>query len=189
MARPKGSKNNDAQNAALARGRAKGAEITRARAARSRERKAKEPNKKSRHQMLVDGELSVDELDDIELQKFRGRDVDGEFKGRIAPLSAKIREAIRQRLMQQMQQGFESFLPRAQAILEEIAESGENESARVKATDILLQRGAGKVPDVVKVGAIDPWAQVLEEAMKQGEDEMAEAARERLGAMTRKGDE
>lgn len=141
----------------------------------------KDPNKKSRHQMLLDGELTVAELDEDELRKFRGRDIDDEFKGRTAPLPARIHNQIRQRLLKIMQDGFESFLPRAQAILEDIAEAGESESARVKAIDILLQRGAGKVPDIVRVGAEDPWDAILSDVLTSDGLESGEFARLKEG--------
>ena len=149
----------DAQKAAMAKGRAKRASEI---AARGKGPKAT----KSRHQMLLDGELEVADLDEQELENFRGRDIDGEFKGRIRPIPAAIRNKIRQRLINKMQAGFEAFLPRAQALLEEIAESSEQDSARVKAIDLLLQRGAGKVPDVVRVGAEDPWDVILNDVLQ-----------------------
>jgi hypothetical protein len=131
-------------------------------------RKPKDPEAKSRHQMLVDGELGVADLDEQELSKFRGRDIDGEFKGRTAPLPVKIHSQIRQRLLNTMQKNIEGFLPRAVEILNDIAESSEQDSARVKAVDLLLQRGAGKVPDVVRVGAEDPWDVILGDVLKDG---------------------
>lgn len=136
------------------------------RAAALAERKKGPKATKSRHQMLLDGELGVDELDDQELENFRGRDIDGEFKGRIRPIPASIRNKIRQRLINKMQAGFESFLPRAQALLEEIAESSEQDSARVKAIDLLLQRGAGKVPDRMVLVDEDPWDTILNDVLQ-----------------------
>jgi len=127
--------------------------------------------------MLLDGELKVDELDDQELSRFRGRDIDGEFKGRIRPLPAKLHAQIRQRLLNTMQTNIEGFLPRAVEILNDIAESSEQDSARVKAVDLLLQRGAGKVPDVVRVGAEDPWDVILGDVLKDGALESEEFQR------------
>ena len=127
--------------------------------------------------MLLDGELTVAELDDDELSRFRGRDVDGEFKGRIRPLPAKLHAQIRQRLLNTMQANIEGFLPRAVEILNDIAESSEQDSARVKAVDLILQRGAGKVPDVVRVGAEDPWDAILGEIVKDGALESEEYVR------------
>lgn len=116
--------------------------------------------------MLLDGELAVSDLDDQELSRFRGRDIDGEFKGRLRPLPVKLHAAIRQRLLNTMQANIEGFLPRAVEILNDIAESSEQDSARVKAVDLLLQRGAGKVPDVVRVGAEDPWDVILGDVLR-----------------------
>lgn len=157
-----------AQKAALAAGRAK-REATK--------KRANSPKTKSRHQMLLDGELKVSELDDQELSRFRGRDVDGEFKGRTAPLPAKIHAQIRQRLLNNMQTLVEGSLPRAIEILNDIAESSEQDSARVKAVDLLLQRGAGKVPDVVRVGAEDPWDAILGDIVRDGALESEELKR------------
>lgn len=166
MPRAKGD-GTPAQKAALSRGRAKAHETTRAKAAARATRRKENPEAKSRHQMLLDGELSVADLDDQELSRFRGRDIDGEFKGRIRPLPAKLHAAIRQRLLNTMQANIEGFLPRAVEILNDIAESSEQDSARVKAVDLLLQRGAGKVPDVVRVGAEDPWDVILSDIVRE----------------------
>jgi hypothetical protein len=136
---------------------------------------------KSRHQMLLEGELSVDDLDEEELKHFRGRDIDGEFKGRIRPIPAKLAGQIRQRLLNKMQANIEGFLPRAVAILEDIAESSDQDSARVKAVDLLLQRGAGKVPDVVRVGAEDPWDIILGDVLRDGALESEEFTRLKTG--------
>lgn len=144
-------------------------------------RRTKDPDAKSRHQMLLDGELKVSDLDDQELSKFRGRDIDGEFKGRVKPLPAKTHAQIRQRLLNTMQANIEGFLPRAIEILNDIAEGSEQDSARVKAVDLLLQRGAGKVPDVVRVGAEDPWDQILGDVLREDGLESDEYARLRDG--------
>jgi hypothetical protein len=131
--------------------------------------------------MLLDGELKVDELDEQELKHFRGRDIDGEFKGRIRPIPARLAAQIRQRLLNQMQANIEGFLPRAIAILEDIAEGSDQDSARVKAVDLLLQRGAGKVPDIVRVGAEDPWDAILGDVVREGSLESEEFTRLRDG--------
>lgn len=151
-------KQTPAQKAALAAGRAK-REATK--------KRASSPKSKSRHQMLLDGELTPHDLDEEELKRFRGRDVDGEFKGRIRPIPVKLQSQIRQILLNKMQGAIEGFLPRAVAILEDIAEGSEQDSARVKAVDLLLQRGAGKVPDIVRVGAEDPWDVILGDVLRE----------------------
>lgn len=144
-------------------------------------RKSDPKPEKSRHQMLLDGELKVADLDDQELSRFRGRDIDGEFKGRIKPLPARLHAQIRQRLLNTMQANIEGFLPRAVEILNDIAESSEQDSARVKAVDLILQRGAGKVPDVVRVGAEDPWDAILGDIFREGALESEEMTRLRDG--------
>lgn len=164
----------DAQKRAMAAGRA-------ARAKQQAERKSRPKAPKSRHQMLLDGEITVADLDGDELQHFRGRDVDGEFKGRIRPIPSKMAAQIRQRLLNQMQANIEGFLPRAVAILVDIAEDSEQDSARVKAVDLILQRGAGKVPDVVRVGAEDPWDAILGDVLKDGALDSEEFVRLKAG--------
>lgn len=172
--RPKGTKASPANRAALDAGRAK-------RNATLAARKQGPKATKSRHQMLLDGELKVSELDPEELKHFRGRDVDGEFKGRIRPIPSKLAAQIRQRLLNQMQGAIEGFLPRAVALLEQIAEDSEQDSARVKAIDLILQRGAGKVPDVVRVGAEDPWDVILGDVLKDGALDSEEMERLKSG--------
>lgn len=184
--RPKGQAT-EAQKKAMAAGRAARQKKIAEQNARKKEPRAT----KSRHQMLVEGELAVADLDDEELKRFRGRDIDGEFKGRIRPLPPKIHAQIRQRLLGKMQSAVEGFLPRAVEILEDIAESSEQDSARVKAVDLLLQRGAGKVPDVVRVGAEDPWDVILGDIVKDGalESEEFTRLREGLADLASRGDD
>jgi hypothetical protein len=181
------------QKAALAAGRAKAHATTRKKAAARATRKATQPDLKSRHQQLLDGELAVAELDEEELKRFRGRDIDGEFKGRTAPLPPRIHAAIRQRLLNTMQTAIEGFLPRAISILEDVAENSPTDAARVKAVDILLQRGAGKVPDIVRVGAEDPWDAILGDVLREDGLESDEYARLKAGlkdmAGSREGDD
>jgi hypothetical protein len=140
--------------------------------------------------MLLDGELAVSELDGEELERFRGRDIDGEFKGRIRPIPNKLAAQIRQRLLSQMQANIEGFLPRAVAILQQIAEDSEQDSARVKAVDLILQRGAGKVPDVVRVGAEDPWDAILGDVLREGglESEEMQRLKEGLNDLASRGE-
>lgn len=151
-----------------------------------KERKKKPKPAKSRHQMLLDGELTVDEMDDDELQRFRGRDINGEFVGPHKRLSPKMQGQIRQRLLDQMQRNIEGFLPRATEVLNQIMENSESDAARVKAIDILLQRGAGKVPETVRIGVEDPWDAVFADFLKSGlpDDPDLAQARERLERMT-----
>lgn len=162
-----------AQKAALARGRAK-REATKKRA------NSPKPDK-SRHQMLLDGELTVADLDADELEHFRGRDIDGEFKGRIRPIPTRMAAQIRQRLLNKMQANIEGFLPAAVEILKDIAESSEQDSARVNAVNLILQRGAGKVPDVVRVGAEDPWDAILGDVLRDGALDSEEMQRLKSG--------
>lgn len=172
-----GRKPSAAQLSALNAGRAKGHQRYKDNASK------REPDGKSRHQMLLDGELSVDELDEFECQRFRGRDIDGEFKGRCKPLPPAIYNKIRDRLIREMNEGFQAFLPRAQALLEGIAESSDNDNARVRALQELLNRGAGKVPDIVRIGTEDPWDAVLRDALSEVDGSAAAKAQTRLSKM------
>lgn len=164
----------DAQKAAMAKGRA-------SRASKLEARKQGPRATKSRHQMLLDGELTVADLDGDELEHFRGRDIDGEFKGRIRPIPSKLAAQIRQRLLNKMQANIEGFLPAAVQILKDIAESSEQDSARVNAVNLILQRGAGKVPDVVRVGAEDPWDAILGDVLRDGALDSEEMQRLKSG--------
>ena len=174
----------EAQKKAMAAGRA-------TRAKKIAERKNGPRATKSRHQMLIEGELPVADLDEEELKHFRGRDIDGEFKGRIKPIPKRIHQQIRQRLLNKMQANIEGFLPRATEILSDIAESSEQDSARVKAIDLILQRGAGKVPDVVRIGAEDPWDAILGDIVREDGLESEEFTRlkEGLSDLANRGDD
>ena len=66
-------------------------------------------------------------------------------------------------------------------MLEKIAESSEQDSARVKAIDLLLQRGAGKVPDRMVLVDEDPWDTILNDVLQNGGLESEEYTRLKSG--------
>ena len=175
---------------ALDAGREKAHEATRARAASRRAARAANPDAKSRHQMLMDGELSVRDLDREELKAGRGRDIDGELKGRVAPIPQRIVAKMHQEIFRLHGEIMRSALVDATDTLVELANSPEvKDEVRIKAAAILLERNVGKVPQDIRVGSIDPWEQILDDMLDGKDHDVAiDRARERLGRMAPKED-
>lgn len=181
----KGSKANAATRAALEAGRfARKEELQ-----RRREERANGPSK-SRHQRLLDGELPYSELDDDELRLGRGRDIDGEFKGRLAPIPQKVVAKLHAEIFRRHGEMMRGALVAATATLIELANNEEvKDEVRIKAAALLVERNVGKVPQDIRIGSIDPWEQILGDMMEGGlnnDDAAVARAKERLGRMAPK---
>jgi hypothetical protein len=168
---------------ALDKGRATRHETLKKRAAI----RAENPEAKSRHQQLLDGELDVKDLDDEELKHGRGRDIDGELKGRMAPIPVKIVQALHAEIFRRHASMMRSALVDATATLIELANNPDvKDEVRIKAANIVIERNAGKIPQEVRVGSADPWDDILNEIMEESSDVAAKRARERLSKMVQK---
>lgn len=124
---------------------------------------------KSRWEQLVDGELSVNDLDDEELAKGRCRDKDGGFGGRPPKMVPReLSDRMRSELLARGQSMFAEHFQTAIKVLAEIAldTSGDAKAAdRRAAAQYLIERVAGKVPDKIEVRSQDPWQQIMDDIL------------------------
>lgn len=112
-------------------------------------REARPPEQKTRHEQLVDGDISVSDLDDDELRKGRCKDRHGGFRGRPPKmLPAKLVTAMQEEFRRRVEAEFQGLANDARNTLREIALDKRAQSqARVNAAALILERAVGKVPD------------------------------------------
>lgn len=149
----------EAGKANLARGRAKTQ-------ARARERKAaRDAGVKTRLEKFRAGEYPISEWDDEEVEHGRPKDLTGGFSGAHPKFSSKDAAAIRRELLKRGERMIDTYYFDALKVLHGVALHGENESARVKAANILMERTAGKTVDKIEIKSSDPWQDILDEVM------------------------
>lgn len=113
--------------------------------------RSRQPVELSRYQKLLNGELTVHDLDDEEISAGRCKDKNGGFAGRPpASFPRQIHDAMRMEFQTRMQQKFESDVDFAREVLRDVASSRHSAAqARVAAAGMLIERGLGKVADKV----------------------------------------
>lgn len=106
---------------------------------------------KSRYQMLIDGDLTVEDLDDDEIQRGRCKDKNGNFSGRPpASFPRALHDAMHNEFLRRTSETFKPLVDVATGVLLDVALNKRAAApARVQAANILLERGAGKVKDQV----------------------------------------
>lgn len=119
----------------------------------------------SRMQKIMDGELSIEDLDDEEIFSGKIRATDGSMKGRpVDFIPRKFYAAATAELMKRFQLRVNEQLEPMLQVLQEIALNTRLPAdARYKAATYLVERAAGKVPDKVEAQiSVQPWQQAIE---------------------------
>lgn len=109
-------------------------------------RRAKVPE---RYQQLIDGVITVDDLDDDEIARGQLRDTNGNFTGS-APKAIPwvMHDALRASMERRIQRQLMSKMTEVTDALLQIATyEGYGTEARVKAMALIFDRALGKVPD------------------------------------------
>lgn len=106
---------------------------------------------KTRLQQLIDGDLTVEDLDDDELRLGRTKNAAGNFGGRPpkmlpATLVQAMQVEFRKRIQERLDETAETAI---NALLDVAANKKQAGVARVNAANSLLERVIGKVPDKV----------------------------------------
>lgn len=104
---------------------------------------------KSRYQMLIDGDLKVEDLDDEEIRHGRCKDKNGNFSGRPpSNFPRALHDAMHNEFLKRTEETFKPMVEVATNVLLDVALNRRAAApARVQAANILLERGAGKVSD------------------------------------------
>lgn len=116
---------------------------------------------------LLTGELTVADMDDEELARGYFKDKNGRFTGR--PPAAVPRELHDRMMTELMRRGTslykEAYLDSIGTLVEIAKNKRVKESDRIRAATLIIERLAGKVPDKVLVGDIDPWQQIMDDIL------------------------
>jgi len=127
---------------------------------RKRNRNARVPD---RYQQLIDGVITVDDLDDEEIARGQLRDVNGRFTGgtpRAIPWV--MHDALRGAMERRMQRQLMAKMPEVtEQLLKVATDPRTNSVARIQAAQLVYERAFGKVPDKseVKVEVTAKWEQ------------------------------
>lgn len=141
-----------AGRANVAKGRAKKAEQTKA------AKEAGLPRASERWAQLLDGSLTVQDLDNEELAKMRVRGADGGFSGRRPAVPSHLAQAMQKEAIKRATEMFRNAAPKAVKRLLEIADDPETKDAdAIRALDIVLNRGLGKMPETVLIEEKSKW--------------------------------
>lgn len=142
----------------------------------------KTPVVKSRYQMLMDGELTVQDLDDDEIRAGRCKDKNGNFSGRPPKdFPRALHDALHNEFVKRTNETFKSLVDVATDVLLDVAMNKRAAApARVQAANILLERGAGKVKDqVVNEVIIKKFEENIEGLFVDIPDELAAKRQEK----------
>ena len=160
--RPKGSKPSAAQLAAgranVAKGRQKRAE------ALSKADPEEAPG--TRWSRLLDGTLTVKDLDDDEIQRMRVKGKGGLFNGRPKPIPSHLAQQFRQEAIRRAKEKINLATPKVTAALLKMADDPDvKDSDRIKILMYLMDRQLGKTPDVIHVEGESDFDAMLRKAV------------------------
>ena len=108
-----------------------------------------------RYKALLDGTMSIEELDDEELLRGKLRAVDGTFKGRDSGLIPRsMHKAVVKEVVNRTEKGLLPNLQTMYEVLQEIATNPRAPAvARNQAAIYVIERVSGKTPDKVEIHA------------------------------------
>jgi hypothetical protein len=104
-----------------------------------------------RWRAFLEGEITVEDMDDEEIARAQFRAADGTFRGRPPKtVPRNFAQQVSRELLKRGDSRFRRLYFEAIEVLAEIARDGEKDGDRVRAANILLERVAGKVPEKVE---------------------------------------
>lgn len=131
----------------------------------SRRAKPKPVDQKSRWQKLIDGDITVEDLDWDEVMAGKCKDKNGKFSGRPPDMMPKaLLQAFRKEMEKRIQTQFDEGLEVALATLQDVMLSRLAAApARVRAAEVWIERTVGKVPDKTQMTVeIKPFEENIE---------------------------
>lgn len=125
-----------------------------------------------RWQKLLDGQLTVADLDDEEITRMRVKAKDGSFAGTPRrSMPSHLAQGFHREAIKRANDKIRTAAPEAvQALLDIGRDPDVKESDRVRALTYIIDRGMGKVPETINVQKADEWSATMDEAFKQGID-------------------
>lgn len=153
----RGAKATAAQRAALEAGRARRAELL---------KDSTKGGQRSRHKQLLEGTLTVADLDDDEIKRMRVKNrKGGTFSGAARPIPPRLVVEFQREALKRAQDKIRTATPEAVKTIMDIANDPEvKESDRLKAAMYLIDRGLGKAPETLRLEGADTWGSMLREA-------------------------
>lgn len=149
-----------AGSANLAKGRKKKAEQTKAAKA------AGTPRASERWAMLLSGTITVKDLDDDEIAKMKVRGADGGFTGRRPGMPSHLVQAFHKEAITRARNQITTAAPKAAKALLKILEDPEaSNNDIIKAASILMDRGMGRAPEVIRIVGESPFDHMLTDAV------------------------
>lgn len=126
---------------------------------------------KVRWQKLLDGQLTVKDLDDDELKRMQVRGAGGMFSSKPRALPSHLAAAMRSEWLARGQAKLERGYHDAIQIMLDIANNPDvKDSDRIKAANIVIERTAGKAVEHVHVKSDDPWGKMMADALEDARD-------------------
>lgn len=154
-----------AGSANLARGR---------KSTEERRKKAKEMGLETgpqRWARLLDGSLTVRDLDDDEIKNMYVRNADGGFAGKRRTIPSHIAQQFHSEAIRRSNDRLRSAAPEAvQALIDIGKNPAVKESDRVRALMYVVDRALGKTPETMVVKAEDRFADLLGDAIVEDRD-------------------
>lgn len=143
--------------------------VRRAAVAKQKPRMGRIPD---RYQAFLDGEITIDDLDEEEIMRGQLRNKEGTFAGRpphMIPRTLATALVARQKEIIQTEMAA-LVLPAMRTLVEVMnkAHPQPGDNAKVQAAKLVLERNLGKVPETVQLTAeIKTWEQKFETRIKK----------------------
>jgi hypothetical protein len=154
-------------------GMRKGTESRRIAAQERREREAR-GERTDRLKMLIDGTLSVADLDTAELQRLQIKDALGAFSGgaQKRQLPPRLIREMRAELLRRGQAMLDAaYTDAVNALHEIVKDPGTRKGDRARAAQIIIERAAGRMPETVRIEKDHSWDETFEVVSLANEDE------------------
>lgn len=126
---------------------------------------------KVRWSMLLDGTLTVHDLDDEEVNKMRVRGADGGFSGSRQAMPSHLAVEFHREIVRRAEKELRGNLGKAAELLGKVIDDPEaRHSDKIKAAQILFDRVLGKTPETVVLKSDDKFADLLGDAIAEDRD-------------------
>ncbi len=131
---------------------------------------------------FLDGEFSVEDLTVEELVRGQMRGADGVFHRPPKLVPREFHQACMRELLRRGDELFQRhYIVAIQAMADIASDPGMEPKDRLKASQYIIERVAGKTPERLEVSVADPWQEALDEIVVVGsEDQAIERAKEAL---------
>jgi hypothetical protein len=124
------------------------------------------PTAGARWAMLLDGTLTVSDLDDEEIRRGRVRGADGGFTGRRHSVPSHLMAEFQKELLRRAESKFkESVVDAIELYSKVVNDEDAKYSDRLKAADKIIERVFGKTPETIRIEGADKFESVIGDAL------------------------